>query len=88
MPPADAMPILGYFDPAATIAGRGKKMLSGDFSATFELAMARKDVRLMLETAGDLPLGALPGIAARMDALLDEGHGAEDLAIMGRDAVR
>ena len=32
--------------------------------------MARKDVRLMLETAGERPLAVLPGIAVRMDQLI------------------
>ena len=43
-------------------AGRGKKMAARDYSATFELTMARKDVRLMLETAGVLPLATLPHV--------------------------
>ena len=62
-------------------------MLARDYAPSFELAMARKDVRLMIETAGARPLATLPGIAARMDALIGEGHGAEDLAIIGRNAV-
>ena len=49
--------------------------------------MARKDVRLMMETAGTRPLAALPAIAARMDELIAEGHGADDLAVMGKKAV-
>ena len=87
VPPADALGILDYFNPAAVIAGRGRNMAAGDWTPSFELTMARKDVRLMLETAGSLPLAALPGVAARMDALLAEGHGADDLAVLGKDAV-
>jgi hypothetical protein len=41
----------------------------------------------MIETARELPLAALPAIAARMDALIAEGRGADDLAVMGKDAV-
>ena len=63
-------------------------MANRDYAPTFELAMARKDVRLMIETAGDRPLAVLPGLAARMDALLAEGRAADDLAVMGQDAVR
>jgi hypothetical protein len=37
-----------------------------------------------METAGRLPLATLPGIAARMDALIADGRGADDLAVMGR----
>jgi 3-hydroxyisobutyrate dehydrogenase-like beta-hydroxyacid dehydrogenase len=86
--PDDALRVIQWFDPASTISGRGRKMATGDHTATFELEMARKDVRLMLETAGEAPLAVLPGIAARMDALLAEGHGADDLSVMGRDAIR
>jgi 3-hydroxyisobutyrate dehydrogenase-like beta-hydroxyacid dehydrogenase len=82
--PADALRILGFFDPSAVIAGRGKSMASGALGQpSFELAMARKDVRLMIESAGVRALAALPGIAARMDELIAEGYGAEDLAVIG-----
>lgn len=85
--PADSLRILEYFDPAATIRVRGTKMAEGDFSASFELAMARKDVRLMIETAGTQPLSALPAIAARMDTLIGEGRSADDFAVIGKDAI-
>jgi 3-hydroxyisobutyrate dehydrogenase len=85
--PADTLKILELFNPAAVIAGRGKSMIAADYAPSFELAMARKDVRLMMETAADLPLATLPTIAARMDELIADGHGAEDLAVMGVDAV-
>ncbi|MFL5616709.1 MAG: NAD(P)-dependent oxidoreductase [Gemmatimonadaceae bacterium] len=85
--PADALRVVELFDPAGIIAGRGKSMASGDHSPSFELAMARKDVRLMLETADSLPLAVLPGLASRMDALIAEGHGGEDLGVLGIDAV-
>ena len=62
-------------------------MVAGDFAPGFELAMARKDLRLMIETAGALPLAVLPAVAERMDALIAEGHGAEDVGVLGRDAV-
>jgi len=86
--PAETLPILELFNPGAVITGRARNMLARDYTPNFELAMARKDVRLMVETAGDLPLSALPGIAARMDVLISQGRGAEDTAVMGDDAVR
>ena len=86
--PLDALEVIKYFDPAATIAGRGRAMASGELTRSFELAMARKDVRLMLETAAAAPLSALPGIAARMDQLIDAGLGAEDLAVLGKDSLQ
>jgi len=85
---ADTIKILDFFNPSAIIAGRGKNMIAGDYTPNFELEMARKDVRLMLETAGDAPLAALTGVAARMDQLIAEGHSADDLAVIGKDSVR
>jgi 3-hydroxyisobutyrate dehydrogenase-like beta-hydroxyacid dehydrogenase len=69
------------------VAARGKTMLAGDLTPNFELAMARKDVRLMIETADSVPLAALPGIAARMDALIAEGHGDEDASVLGAESA-
>jgi 3-hydroxyisobutyrate dehydrogenase len=79
----DALKLLEFFNPASVIQGRGKKMAAQDYTASFELTMARKDLRLMIETAGDLPLATLPGLAARMDALIAAGRGAEDYGVIG-----
>jgi 3-hydroxyisobutyrate dehydrogenase-like beta-hydroxyacid dehydrogenase len=85
--PSEALRILEFFNPSAVIAGRGRNMAAGDFSPSFELAMARKDVGLMMETAGGQPLAALPSIAQRMDELIVQGHGDKDLTVIGKDAV-
>jgi 3-hydroxyisobutyrate dehydrogenase-like beta-hydroxyacid dehydrogenase len=83
----DAVKLLGLLDFNGMIAGRGAEMAKGNFTPTFELAMARKDVRLMLETCGDRPLAALPAIAARMDQLIAAGHGTKGTSVLGIDAV-
>ena len=49
VPPLDAVKLLRMLDLNAMVAGRGANMAQGNFAASFELAMARKDVRLMLE---------------------------------------
>jgi len=85
---ADAIKLLALFDVNAMIATRGLDMAKGNFTPRFELAMARKDVRLMLEAAGGRPLAALPAIAARMDQLIAAGHGAKDASVVGIDAVQ
>ena len=72
----------------AMVAGRGANMAKGNFTASFELDMARKDVRLMLEAVGNRPLAALPAIAARMDQLIAQGHGSKDASALAIDAVR
>ncbi len=84
----DAIKLLKFLDLNAMVAGRGVNMAKGNFAASFELAMARKDVRLMLATAGDRPMAALPAVAARMDQLIASGHGADDASVLGIDAVR
>lgn len=85
--PQDAIKLLSLLDLNGMVAGRGVNMAKGNFTASFELDMARKDVRLMLETAGARPLAALPAIAARMDQLIAAGHGAKDASVLGIDAV-
>jgi 3-hydroxyisobutyrate dehydrogenase-like beta-hydroxyacid dehydrogenase len=84
----DAVGLLGALDMNAIVARRGKSMAAGDFTPSFELVMARKDVRLMLEASGGLPLATLPAVAARMDQLIAAGHGAEDAGVLAVDAVR
>lgn len=39
-------------------------MARGDFSASFELTMARKGMRVMIEAAGGQPLVVLPAAVA------------------------
>ena len=85
--PAQVLETIGFFNPALIIQGRGKNMIEREFTPTFELTMARKDVRLMMETAGLQPLSALQCIARRMDALIEQGHGAADLAVLAIDSV-
>ena len=84
----DAIKTLGLLDFNTMVKVRGPNMAKGNFTATFELTMARKDVRLMLETAGSRPLAMLPGVAARQDQLIAAGHGAKDASVLGIDAVQ
>lgn len=85
--PEDAIDVLKGIDLNAVVAGRGASMARGDFKPNFELTMALKDVSLMLDTADGLPLAALPGIAARMDQLIDAGLGDRDASVMAAHAV-
>jgi len=85
--PTEALSLLNFFFGAGIIMGRGTKMAAGDFTASFELTMARKDIRLMIEAAGELPLAVLPGLKVRMDGLIAEGNGALDMGVMAKDAV-
>ncbi len=79
----DAIARLRLLDANAMVARRGAAMATRDFTASFELAMARKDIGLMLETIGNGPLAVLPAIAERMDELIAAGHGAKDTSVLG-----
>ena len=83
----ETLELFEHFNPTASIQVRGKMMAENDFAPRFELAMARKDARLMTETAaaGGHTLHAFPAIVARMDALIAAGRGNDDLAVLGVD---
>lgn len=81
--PQAAIDRLRTLDLNAMVARRGVAMAKGEFTPSFELAMARKDVGLMLETAEGAPLATLPAIAARMDELIAAGHGDKDASALG-----
>jgi len=74
----------------AIVPARVQRMQERDHSqASFNLAMARKDTRLMIEAADGqrVPLTILPAIADEMDRWLDRGHAADDWIVITRDAV-
>ena len=84
----DVVKFLGAFPLAGLVAGRGARMAKGDYApASFELTMARKDVRLMQETAAGRPLATLDGLGARMDSLIAKGHGEKDLAVLSVETI-
>ena len=57
------------------IGGRAARIAAGDFVPSFELTMARKDVRLMIEEAQrhGVQLGVMPAIAAVYDDAIARG---------------
>jgi 3-hydroxyisobutyrate dehydrogenase-like beta-hydroxyacid dehydrogenase len=85
--PQDAAALFGRFKIGGLVAQRAEKMARGDLAATFELTMARKDIRLMLEAAGAEPLIVLPAIAKRMDEAIARGHGRDDMGAIAADVV-
>jgi 3-hydroxyisobutyrate dehydrogenase len=87
---ADAMSLFEVFNPAALVTARAKKMLEGRFDdPSWTLEMARKDVRLMLETVerGGGHLIGLPGVARQMDQALAQGHAKHDWTVIAKEAV-
>lgn len=86
--PSDAIKLFQKFNPGASAAVRMQRMIDAKFDdPSWELSMARKDARLMLDEASDagVELAILPSIAARMDALIAEGHGKSDWSVLGKD---
>lgn len=81
--PMDALTVFTKFQPCNSIHGRGPKMARGDFSPSFTIDMARKDVGLMITAAAGAPLVALPAVARRMDEVIASGGGELDLAAIG-----
>ena len=78
------------FNPATMLGARVKRMVSGEFSSpSWELQMARKDARLMLEEGErhGVPLTMLPAIAATMDRFIERGHGRDDWMVIAKDAL-
>ncbi len=90
VPAAEAAALFEHFNPAATLGARAARMVDGAFSPpSWELAMARKDARLMLEAAerAGAPLVTTPAIARRMDEFIERGHAHDDWTVIAKDVI-
>src|SRR5262249_27757425 len=88
--PAAAVSLFNAFNPGNMVPGRAQRMVSGEFSTpSCELAMARKDARLMLAEGArhQRPPPVRPAIAALMDHYLERGHGHDDWTVIAKDAL-
>jgi len=75
--PDEVLALFDEFSPTAS--GMGRRAVSGASKpASFHLSMARKDLRLMIESAGEEQLTVLPALAAAMDKAIEAGRGEED----------
>lgn len=88
--PGDAISLFSKFNPAVSLQYRGAAMAKGDFTPGFELTMARKDARLMIEAAGSagLRLRSISALAAWMDELIESGYGDRDLGVLAIDVSK
>jgi 3-hydroxyisobutyrate dehydrogenase len=79
--PAEAHSLFADFKLTGAVDARGKNMADGNFAPAWELTMARKDVRLMLEEGAlhGVHYDVLPHIAAFFDRGIAAGHGAQDV---------
>jgi 3-hydroxyisobutyrate dehydrogenase len=90
VPFSDLSLLFDSWNPGAMLPARLKRMTSGDYSSpSWELNMARKDVRLFLEEAqtGGSTLAVIPAIAAEMDRWIQKGHGGDDWTVIAKDAA-
>jgi 3-hydroxyisobutyrate dehydrogenase len=88
--PHEAASLFDSFNPSSQVAPRAKRMMDGHFQPpSWELAMARKDARLMIEeaTRQGVSLAVVPAIAAEMDRWIARGHAHDDWSVIGKDAV-
>jgi len=88
--PAEIATLFEHFNPGGSLPARFKRMTDADYgNPSWELAMARKDARLMQAEADQagIALSMLPAFAARMDAALAAGHGHADWTVVGKDYV-
>jgi 3-hydroxyisobutyrate dehydrogenase len=89
VPAAELGPLLELLNPAVVAQGRLKKITSNTFDQpSWELSMARKDARLMIEQAAsaEKTLMIIPSIANKMDLMLGKGLGKKDWTIISQDA--
>jgi 3-hydroxyisobutyrate dehydrogenase len=90
IPSSDFVKLLDIWNPGAMVPARLKRILAADFDKpSWELNMARKDVRLMINEAdkGDGHLAFIPAIAAEMDRWIDKGNGSKDWTVIAADNV-
>ncbi len=83
----DAFSLFKHFNPGQYLPARAARIAAGGFDApSFEMVMARKDVRLMVEQAarGGVELFVMPGVAAMFDAAIARGEGALDASAAAR----
>ena len=88
--PEDAAKLLDVFNPVVTLKPRVARILAADFeNPSWELSMARKDARLMLEESerSGVPLQFMPAIAASMDKFIARGHAHDDWTVIAKDAL-
>lgn len=84
----DISKLLAAWNPGASTPQRVKRVLNGQFdNPSWELQMARKDARLMLEEAerGGTKIPGTAATAAEMDKWLDKGNAKKDWMIIASE---
>ncbi len=90
VPATDAISFFESWNPGVMMPARMKRIATGKFDEpSWELKMARKDARLMMEEADadHIRLAYIPAIAKEMDKWIDKGHENSDWTIIAKDAL-
>lgn len=88
IPSTDFVTLLAEWNPGAAVPARLRRMLAADYdNPSWELNMARKDARLMMEEAdrAGKSLAAIPAIAAEMDRWIAQGQAHKDWTVIAKD---
>jgi len=88
--PSEVATLFEHFNPGASVPARFKRLTDADYDhPSWELAMARKDARLMLAEAqsAGISLSMLPSAAALMDRFIAAGHEHSDWTVIAKDFV-
>jgi 3-hydroxyisobutyrate dehydrogenase len=84
VPRSGVLEMLAKVNLNGPLSMRGNMMLTGEYEPNFTLDVARKDLRLMLQTAVEGTTPMLSALAARMDDVIEAGQAKEDFAIIGK----
>ena len=85
---SDISALFESFNPGASVPARLKRVMNGNYDEpSWELQMARKDARLMMEAAAskDRSLILVPQIAAKMDSFMGKGSAHKDWSVIVSD---
>lgn len=88
VPSTDIVSLFSEWNPGAAAPARLKRILAADFDhPSWELKMARKDTRLMMEEAAktNQHLTAIPAIAKEMDKWIENGCGEKDWTVIAKN---
>ncbi|HUC79590.1 MAG TPA: NAD(P)-dependent oxidoreductase [Flavisolibacter sp.] len=83
----DLFSLFASWNPGAQLETRLKRMTAADYNnPSWELAMARKDTGIFLDTATNagMELALMPAVAALMDSWIEKGHGNEDWTVIAK----
>ncbi|MGV3711001.1 MAG: NAD(P)-dependent oxidoreductase [Gemmatimonas sp.] len=79
--------VFAKFNTDGILMARATRMMKGDYNATFTLDVARKDIRLMVESAGAEPVPMLRALADRMDDALGAGQQEFDIGVLSKPGL-